>query len=145
MQEPTSQSRPPSIYKPPQQKSRWPLSLGKFWGHRTLSRVPPDARTPASGAQELVTCPPLNLARQSLTATCEPPDASSTHRTRAQRVCQTQISPDSEHRMRLALTRLMRGEDCKIPSHRTHTTGRTQSIRCSQSDALYLSQATPDA
>jgi len=43
------------------------------------------------------------------------------------------------------LTELVRREGCKTPSHRIHTTGRTQSIRCSQSDTLDLSQTTPDA
>ena len=37
------------------------------------------------------------------------------------------------------LTGLVHREGCKTPSHRTHTTRRTQSIRCSQSDTLYLS------
>jgi len=45
----------------------------------------------------------------------------------------------------LVLTGLMRREGCKTPSHRTHTTRRTQSVRGSQSDSLCLSQATPDA
>ena len=34
-------------------------------------------------------CPPLNLRCQTLTVTYGPPDASGTHRSRAQRVCQT--------------------------------------------------------
>jgi len=42
------------------------------------------------------------------------------------------------------LTGLVHRESCKMPSHRMHTTGRTQSVWCSQTDALCLSQATPD-
>jgi len=90
------QSRPPSIYKPLKEIESLALSLGSNWGHRTRTREPSDARPPTSGALELATCPPLNLAHQTLTVTCEPPDATKwapdafgTHRSRAQRGLQT--------------------------------------------------------
>jgi len=107
VQEKTSQSWPPSIYKPLKEIEPLALSLGKFRGHWTRSREPPDGRPSASSALELATCPPLNLARQTLTVTYGPPDAtkwapdaSGTHWSRAHRGLQTldltgRVAPDA--------------------------------------------------
>ena len=84
------------------------LAIGHFhWaeiGAPDATKWAQDARPPASGALGLATCSSLNLERQTLTVTYGPPDAtkwppdtSGTHRSRAQRVCQTMTSPDWEH------------------------------------------------
>jgi len=90
--------------------------------------------------------------RRSLAVICKPPDAnkwspdaSGDQRTLTQRVYQTHTSPNAEHRTRPVLTVPAHREVCKTSTQRTHTTGRTLSVRCSQSETLYWSQATPDA
>ena len=65
MQERTSQSRPPSIYKPPQQKETLATFTRQISGAPDTQQGTPDARPPAFGALGLATCPPLNLARHS--------------------------------------------------------------------------------
>jgi len=93
-------------------------------------------RPPTSGALWLATCPPLNLARQSLTVTCRPldatkwaPNASGTHRTHAQTGLQTLDltrlgAPDAS-----VLTGLVCREGCKTPSNRTHSEHPVLSVR----------------
>ena len=135
MQERTSQSRPPSIYKPLKEIEPLALSLGKFRRHQTRTREPPDARPSASGAQELAICPPLNLVCQSLTVTYGPPDTTG--------LVRREFVKLRSHRTRS--TELVRREGCKQLAHRIHTTGRTLSVWCSQSETSYICQATPDA
>ena len=112
--------RPITIYKPLKEIEPLALLLGNSRGHRTRCRRPPDAQT-RPVLQRKPRVPLLNYAHWSLTVTCGPsdatkwaPNASGTHRSRAQRVLQTHD-----------LTGLMRREGCKPPAHRTHTTGCT--------------------
>ena len=125
-------SRPPTIYKPPQGTSRWLPSLGRKRGQRTL---PSDHRTLDPQRPVLRGWPRVLLeSRVSVSDGYLRNTGRSTslHRTHVQRVPQTAGSPDAKHRYRPVLTGLKHREGCKTSSHRTLTTGRSQSASGAQ-------------
>jgi len=142
VQESTSQSRPPTIYKPPQRTSRWPLSLGWKRGHRMLlsdHRMLDPQRPVLRGWPRVLLESRMWVSNGYLQHTGR---STGPHRTRPvhtglmrREYRKTAGSPDVSHRThpeRLVLTRLKHKEGCKTPSHRTLTTGRSQSASGAQ-------------
>ena len=132
VQERTSQSRPPTIYKSLQGTSRWPPSLGRKRGHRKL---PSDHRTLDPQRPVLMGWPRvlLNLACQSLTATCKAPDALHVHTgLKLRKVCKTSGSPDAEHRTLSGAS----------GAHWTHTQRSLQNARTPDAEHRTLSDAS---
>jgi len=123
-------SRPTTIYKLLKQIELLALSLDNSRGHRTLKQEAPDAQPLRPVLQKQPRVSSLNYTRWTPTALKLAPDASGEHRSHAQRGLQTRgiTGRAPEHPVPYPKN------IANAQGHRTRTTGRTLSVRCSQSE-----------